>query len=182
LDAAYGALKHSNPRNLVIGGNTLVTGDVSPYNWIKNLRLPNGRAPRMDMYGHNPFSARRPLLGRPPLGHGFADFSDLDLLARWVDRWLGRPRGKRRMKLFLSELFWPTDHPNHEFNFWVERRTAASWLATALKVTRRWSRIYTLGWFSLYDDRPRPRGDEVNRGLLDRFGRKKPAYFAYKRG
>ena len=102
--------------------------------------------------------------------------------ARWVDRWLGRPRGKRRMKLFLSELFWPTDHPNHEFNFWVERRTAASWLATALKVTRRWSRIYTLGWFSLYDDRPRPRGDEVNRGLLDRFGRKKPAYFAYRRG
>ena len=182
LDSAYANLKRVSRRNLVIGGNSFTTGDVSPLNWIRNLRLPNGRPPRMDMYGHNPFSARRPVLNRPPLGHGFADFSDLDLLARWVDRWLGRPRGKRRMKLFLSELFWPTDHPNHEFNFWVERRTAASWLATALKVARRWSRIYTLGWFSLYDDPPRPRGDEVNRGLLDRSGRKKPAYFTFRRG
>jgi hypothetical protein len=182
LDSAYVQLKRQSRRNLVIGGNSFTTGDVSPLNWIRNLRLPNGRPPRMDMYGHNPFSARRPVLNRPPLGHGFADFSDLDLLARWVDRWLGRPRGKPRMKLFLSELFWPTDHPNHEFNFWVERRTAASWLATALNVARRWSRIYTLGWFSLYDDAPRRRGDEVNRGLLDRSGRKKPAYFTYQRG
>jgi hypothetical protein len=182
LDAAYVHLKRQSRRNLVIGGNSFTTGDVSPLNWIRNLRLPNGRPPRMDMYGHNPFSARRPVLNRPPLGNGLADFSDLDLLARWVDRWLGRPRGKRRMQLFLSELFWPTDHPNREFNFWVDRQTAASWLATALKITRRWSRIYTLGWFSLYDDRPRPRGDEVNRGLLDRSGRKKPAYFAFKRG
>jgi hypothetical protein len=182
LDSAYVELKRQSRRNLVIGGNSFTTGDVSPLNWIRNLRLPNGRPPRMDMYGHNPFSNRRPYLNRPPLGHGFADFSDLDLLAGWVDRWLGRPRGKRRMKLFLSELFWPTDHPNHEFNFWVDRRTAASWLTTALRITRRWSRIYTLGWFSLYDDRPRPKGDEVNRGLLDRSGRRKPAYLAYQRG
>ena len=182
LDSAYVQLKRQSRSNLVIGGNSFTTGDVSPLNWIRNLRLPNGRPPRMDMYGHNPFSNRRPSLNRPPLGHGFADFSDLALLARWVDRWLGRPRGKPRMKLYLSELFWPTDHPNHEFNFWVDRRTAASWLTTALRITRRWSRIYTLGWFSLYDDRPRPKGDEVNRGLLDRSGRRKPAYLAYKRG
>jgi hypothetical protein len=182
LDSAYAQLKRQSGSNLVIGGNSFTTGDVSPLNWIRNLRLPDGRPPRMDMYGHNPFSNRRPSLDRPPLGHGFADFSDLDLLAGWVDRWLGRPRGKGRMKLFLSELFWPTDHPNHEFNFWVEQRTAADWLTTALKVAQRWSRIYTLGWFSLYDDRPRRKGDEVNRGLLDRFGRRKPAYLAYKRG
>ena len=182
LDASYGALKSRSRRNLVIGGNSFTTGDVSSFNWITNLRLPNGRPPRMDMYGHNPFSARRPRLNRPPLGHGFADFSDLDLLARWVDRYLGRPRGKPAMKLFLSELFWPTDHPNEEFNFWVTRKTAASWLTTALNVTRRWSRIYTLGWFSLYDDPPLATGDEVNRGLLDHRGRKKPAYRAFKRG
>ena len=86
------------------------------------------------------------------------------------------------MKLYLSELFWPTDHPNEEFNFWVTRRTAASWLTTALRITRRWSRIYTLGWFSLYDDPPLPTHDEVNRGLLTYRGHKKPAYRAYKRG
>jgi hypothetical protein len=182
LDAAYKSLKRRSRRNLVIGGNSFTTGDVSPRNWIRNLRLPNGRPPHMDMYGHNPFSGRRPLPHRPHLGHGFADFSDLDRLARWVDRYLGRPRGRRHMKLFLSELFWPTDHRNHEFNFWVTRRTAALWLRDALRTTRRWSRIYTLGWFSLYDDPPRRRGNEVNRGLLTRSGRKKPAYRAYKRG
>ena len=153
LDAAYGALKRANRRNLVIGGNSFVTGDVSPLNWIKNLRLPNGRPPRMDMYGYNPFSARRPNLRRRPLGHGFADFSDLDTLAGWVDRYLGRPGGRGK-KLFLSEFFIPTDHFNFEFNFFVSRRTAASWLGSALGITRRWSRIYTLGWFSLYDDPP----------------------------
>jgi hypothetical protein len=182
LDSAYVALKRSSRSNHVIGGNSFTTGDVSPVNWIKNLRLPNGRPPRMDMYGHNPFTARRPLLGRPPLGKGFMDFCNLPQLARLVDRYLGRPRGRRRMKLFLSELFWPTDHRNHEFNFWVDRSTAALWLSDALRATRRWSRIYTLGWFSLYDESPRPRGDEVNRGLLTFDGQKKPAYFAYQRG
>lgn len=182
LDASYAALKSRSRRNIVIGGNSFTTGDISSLNWIRNLRLPNGRPPRMDLYGHNPFSSRRPLLNRPPLGFGFADFSDLDLLARWVDRWLARPRGKRRINFFLSELFWPTDHANHEFNFWVTRKTAASWLTDALRTTRRWSRIYTLGWYALYDDPPNRKGDEVNRGLLTHRGRKKPAYFAYKRG
>ncbi|HZN88640.1 MAG TPA: hypothetical protein VFB44_06685 [Thermoleophilaceae bacterium] len=182
LDASYASLKSRSRRNLVIGGNTFTTGHISARNWIRNLRLPNGKPPRLDLYGHNPFSARRPLLNRPPLGHGFADFSDLDLLAKWVDRWLGRPRGKRGIKLFLSELFWPTDQPNHEFNFWVTRRTAASWLTDALRITRRWPRIYTLGWYSLYDDPPNEDGDEVLRGLLTDRGRKKPAYWAYKRG
>jgi len=182
LDAAYGSLKARSRRNIVIGGNSFTTGNVSSLNWIRNLRLPSGKPPRLDLYGHNPFSARRPLLDRPPLGHGFADFSDLDLLARWVDRWLAHPRGKRRINFFLSELFWPTDHANHEFNFWMTRPTAASWLADALRTTRRWSRIYTLGWYALYDDPPNARGDDVHRGLLTYRGNKKPAYRAYKRG
>jgi hypothetical protein len=182
LDAAYAALKRRSRRNVVIGGNSFTTGDVSSLNWIRNLRLPNGKPPRLDLYGHNPFSKRSPRLNQPPIGFGFADFADLDLLARWVDRWLARPRGKRRINFFLSELFWPTDHPNHEFDFWVARWKAASWLTEALQITRRWSRIYTLGWYALYDDPPNAAGDEVNRGLLTYRGKKKPAYRAYKRG
>ena len=182
LDAAYGALKSRSRRTMVIGGNSFTTGDVSALNWIRNLRLPNGKPPRLDLYGHNPFGKRRPRLRGLSIGHGFADFNDLDVLAGWVDRWLARPRGKRRINLFLSEMFWPTDHVNHEFDFWVTRKTAASWLTDALRITRRWSRIYTFGWFALYDDPPNGRGDEVNRGLLTYRGKKKPAYFAYKRG
>jgi hypothetical protein len=64
----------------------------------------------------------------------------------------------------------------------VTRGTAASWLTDALRITRRWSRIYTLGWYALYDDPPNRQGDDVHRGLLTYHGRKKPAYFAYRRG
>ena len=118
---------------------------------------------------------------RRHLGHGFADFSDLDLLARWVDRYLGRPRRKRRMKLFLSELFWPTDHRNHEFNFWVTRRTAARWLSDAPgpRGARRGS---TRSAGSPLRRSPPPARRRGKQGLLTRSGRKKPAYRAYKRG
>lgn len=183
LDSAYVTLKRANRRNLVIGGNTFVTGDISPYNWIRNLRLPNGRAPRMDMYGHNPFGMRKPDLRKPPSGYGFADFSDLDTLTGWLDRYL-RPRlpGHKRLPLFLSEYTLPTDHANYEFNYYLDRSTQADWLSAALHITRRWSRIYTMGWISLYDQAPNPSHDEVNGGLLDYRGGKKPSYFAYRRG
>ncbi len=46
----------------------------------------------------------------------------------------------------------------------------------------RWSRIYTMGWISLYDQAPHSSHDEVNGGLLDYRGGKKPSYFAYRRG
>src|SRR4051812_43760533 len=76
LDASYGALKSVSRKNLVIGGNTFTTGDVSVLNWIKNLKLPNGKPPRMDMYGHHPFNNRPPALGGVPPGHGLIDFNN----------------------------------------------------------------------------------------------------------
>jgi hypothetical protein len=82
LDASYGALKRVSRRNLVIGGNTWTGGEVVPLNFIRAMRLPTGRRPRMDLYGHNPFTLRTPQLSRPPFAYGHADFSDLDTLAR----------------------------------------------------------------------------------------------------
>jgi len=181
LEAAYAALKRANARNLVIGGNTYTVGDIRTPDFLRRMRLPSGRRPRMDLYGHNPFTLRRPNLAKNPVGGGVLDFSDLDTVARIVDRNLGTPGG-RRLKLFLGEFTLPTDHRNWEFNFWVTRRVQAEWLTDALRITRRWSRIYTLAWLSLYDDPPRSTGDEVNRGLIDHRGRKKPAYFAFRRG
>jgi hypothetical protein len=183
LDRAYGALKAVNPANLVIGGNSFTVGAVAPQHWIEALRLPSGRPPRMDLYGHNAFSARRPLLSQPPLLRGYADFGDLDTLAGWLDRDLkgARPDG-RRLKLFLSEMTFPTDHTNVEFNFWLTRATQASWITDALRATRTWSRIYTFGYLGLYDDPLRPDGQQVERGLIERDGTRKPAYEAFKRG
>lgn len=184
LDAAYGALKAVDPANIVIGGNTFSGGDVKPLAFIKALRLPDGKPPRMDMYGHNPFGYRRPDLGKGQLnpGSGIADFCDLDVVARYLDRYLARGGRNHRLPLFLSEYFLPTDHPNFEFNYWVSRRTAKNWLADALTITRRWHRIYTLGWFELYDEAPNGEGTEVNRGLLTYQHHPKPAYYAFKDG
>jgi hypothetical protein len=181
LNASYGALKRVSRKNLVIGGNTFTVGTVTPRRWIQALRLPNGRPPRMDLYGHNPFSVRRPNLKRRPLGRGFADFSDLDELNRWVDHNLRR-RGTKRLRLFLSEFSLPTDHSNHEFNFYVSHRTQASWLSSAMRIVRRHSWIYTFGYLALTDDDLRPDGLQVERGLIDRSGRRKPAYDAFRRG
>ncbi len=157
-------------------------GEVTPLNFIRSMRLPNGKRPRMDLYGHNPFTSRTPDLSNRPLRFGFADFSDLDTLAGWLDRYGYRTPQHRRLRLFLSELVIPTDHKNTEFNFWVDRATQANWIRAALRITRRSRRIYTLGYLGLYDDPRRADGLEVNRGLIDRQGRKKPAYRAYKRG
>ena len=64
----------------------------------------------------------------------------------------------------------------------MSRKTQASWLASALRITRRYSRIYTFGYLGLYDDALQADGQQVERGLIDREGRHKPAYGAFRRG
>ncbi len=184
LDRTFVALKRVTNANRVIGGNTFTVGTVAPFRWIRALKLPNGRRPRMDMWGHNPFSARKPKLNDVPLGSGFADFNDLDQLAKRLDKAFKKgPRKKQRhMKLFLSEYSLPTDHPNFEFNFYVSRKTQANWLKRALRISRRYKRIYTFGYLSLYDDALRPDNDQVERGLLTRDGERKPSFSAFRSG
>jgi hypothetical protein len=179
LDAAYGALKAVSAENLVVGGNTWTVGDISPRNWIRNLKLPNGKRPRMDLYGHNAFTGRKPSLRKSPLGHGFADFSDLDTLAGWLDRYLPH---RPPLRIFISEFLIPTDHASHEFDFHVTRKTEADWLKAALKIARKWNRIYTLGWFQLYDERRNRADNQTASGLIDPKGVRRPAYYAFRRG
>ena len=82
----------------------------------------------------------------------------------------------------MSEFTLPTDHANHEFPIWVDRDIQARWISRGLRIARRWSRIYTFGYLGLYDDPPRSDGLEVNRGLIERSGHKKPSYRAFKEG
>jgi hypothetical protein len=184
LDAAYGALKRVRRSNVVIGGNTYTVGAIRPLHFIPELKLPNGRPPRMDMWGHNPFTLRRPNLRATPLNNGYADFCDLDELTRVLDRAMRRAKTsrQRRLQLWLSEYSLPTDRPNHEFNFWLDDATQADWLGAALRITRGWKRIHTLGYLSLYDDPLREGNDQVERGLIRRDGSRKPAYETFRRG
>lgn len=184
LDAAYASLKKVNRRNLVIGGNTYTIGDIRPLRWVQNLKLPNGRPPRMDLYGHNPFSYRGPSLFKPPSGPETVDFSDIGRFSKVVDTYLGKPRGKK-IKIFMSEFTVPTDKPDAEFNFYVTRPLQARWIRNGFRIAHRLSdRIYGLGWIHLYDDPPDPAGKiaVVQGGLMTYDGQKKPGYFAFKNG
>ena len=179
LDAAYSRLKRVDKRDLVVGGNTYTGGDIRTRPWIQAMRLPNGRRPRMDVYGHNPFSPRRPSLRLRLASRGYVDFGSLDTLMRWLDRYRYRGPRRRRLRLFLAEYTLPTGR-NRLFNFWFSRRRAARYLGYALRSTMRSRRIYTLGWVNLHDEPPSVPG-RVQWGLLDWRGRKKPTYWAYRR-
>jgi hypothetical protein len=182
LDAAYGQIKRVSRRDLVIGGMTLTGSTISPLNWIKNLKLSGGGRPRMDLYGHNPFTRRVPNLSEDVAIPGWADMSDLDTLSHWLDHFITGPNHRKRLRLWLSEFTLPTDHANREFNFWVTQQTAAKWIAKALGIARIYERVYTFGYIGLYDEEPNAKGDEVNWGLLDAQGNQKPGYLAFKNG
>lgn len=179
LDAAYGQLKAQRRSNLVIGGNTYTTGEIRPGDWVRNMRLANGRPPRMDLYGHNPFSFRTPDLRKPPSKLGFVDFSDLGRFQKQIDQYLGQPRHKR-IRLFLSEFTIPTAD-DIEFNFYVTRALQASWIRKAFKIART-LKADGLGWIHLRDDRPVPGTQVVNGGLMTHDGKRKPGFYAFKRG
>jgi len=176
LDAAYGALKSVSKNNVVIGGNTYVTGEVRPTDWVRNMRLPDGRPPRMDLYGHNPFSVREPNLRNPPSASGLADFSDLGRFDALIQKQLGRPRHKR-VRLWLSEFTIPT-FSDSEFNFHVDLKTQAKWITSAFRVARQ-VHAAGLGWIHLQDV---DAGNIIGGGLLTADGKPKPGFYAFMRG
>lgn len=176
LDASYGALKGVSRSNLVIGGNTYTVGDISTRLWIKYMRLPNGRRPRLDMYGHNPFSYRAPNLANRPSPDHTIDFSDVGRLSKLVNQYLAPPH--RQLKLFLSEWAIPTCSTDDEFNYYTTPAVQAKWITDAWRIVNKSSWIYALGWIHVYDDPP---GGSCS-GLLYNNGTPKPGYYTWTNG
>jgi hypothetical protein len=178
LNDAYGALKKVSKRNLVIGGNTFSGVNIDTQQWIENLKLPNGKPPRMDMYGHNPFSYTPPKFTAKASPDGEVQFKDLKRLAGWIDRYL-----HKGMPIFLSEWTIPSA-PDSEFGFWVNKPVAARWVTQAFKEARKWKRIYGLGWIHLYDDPTiAPDGKATSYGgLMSNTGKPKPVFYAFQHG
>ena len=186
LDAAYGALKAQSKRNIVIGGNTFTTdrqrvtwAPVPLYEWMRTVRLPNGKVPRMDMWGHNPFSTRIPdLKDKPTVSLG--DMSDTKRVLKNLKRYVSRPL-KKRLPLFISEFCLPTG-PNPLIPIELTQKEQATWLSRAFKIARSQKLVYSMGWFKLRDDPPPPGTDSANRcGLIEADGTPKLAYKTFKR-
>ena len=173
LEASYVALKRVSRRNIVIGGMTWTSGDVKPGAFLDFMRLPNGRRPRLDWFGHNPFPFRFPNLRELPLAGGFRDISDLDTFGNQLGRAYGR-----RAKFWLSEFLVLSDHASDEFRLFVSRAEQARWLAASYRIADSLDSVAGLGWLSLLDEPAGVLGS--NWGLLTSSGRRKPAYHAYR--
>jgi hypothetical protein len=174
LDAAYVGLKRASRRNVVIGGMTWTGGETRPAFFLRWLRLPSGRRPRLDWYGHNPFPFRKPELRASVLSGGWRDISDMDVFAREVARaFEGRPR------LWLSEFTVVSDKQSNIFQIFRSQEEQASWLAAAFRIANRLPSVAGLGWLSLLDQVPAP--GSANWGLMTYDGARKPAFNAFKR-
>lgn len=179
LDEAYKAIKSVNKKDLVIGGNTYTAAgkdSISTYQWLRYMKLPNGRMPRMDLWGHNPFTFRIPKLRSRPSPKGRVDFSDLKRLTKKLDRYYP---GKKKLKLFLSEFGIPGGgSKDAELGFGLSLKTQVKWIKAAFKYQKSLKRIYTLGWVHPFD---RP-DFGITTGLLTADGKRKPGYFAFRAG
>jgi hypothetical protein len=177
LDRAYAALKGVSRRNRVIGGMTFSAGTIYPNRFLHWLKLPNGRPPRMDLWGHNPFDGRYPRLAQDPVGH-FRGFNDLDTLHLEIKR-VYREGHRKVPRIWISE-FTLSDTPTPIFRgFHVSRREQAARLSAAFTIARRTGYVAAFGWFTLLDQQP---GEgTAGWGLLDASGNPKPSYATYRR-
>ncbi len=150
--------------------------------WIRNLKLKNGKPPRMDLYGHNPFSSRPPDLGQRRRSRYGIDFADTDDLIKEVNKRLRRSK-RKKMKVFLSEYALPTDTDSEIFpGFFVSRETQAQWISDALKIARRTKGIYTFGYYKFSDEAANASFRARTYGLVTVDGERKPGYFAFRDG
>jgi hypothetical protein len=177
LQSAYTALKSVRTNNVVIGGMTYTVGLDSPYEFLKDLRLPDGQPPELDYYGQNPYSVRFPNLAEGPYAPGVSDINDIDTLhEQLAATYRRRPGGTP--KLWLSEFSVSSNHANRAFAFAVSRRAQARWVTAAFRLVDSVPYVAGLGWYQLLDEPSSVPGNLTN-GLMTAGGSPKPAFRAY---
>lgn len=174
LNAGYHALKRVSESNTVIGGDTWSFGNPTPASFLKWMRLPDGKPPPLDDYGHNPFSVRFPRAGQKPYYPGGRDIDDLQTFETQLARTYHRP-----VKLWLSEFTVSSPRPNFAFSFAVSPKQQARWLTAAYRLVNSYHFVAGLGWFDLLDDPPSIH-DGLTTGLMTWKLQRKPAFFAYE--
>ena len=175
LDASYAALKRASRANIVIGANTWTSGTVKPADFLRWMRLPNRRRPRLDWLGHNPFPFRFPDITAKPLAGGYRDISDIDTISRDARRIYGRV-----VPLWLSEYTIQSDRGSRVFATYVSRAAQGRYLTAGFRLADALGpAVAGIGWLGLLDDPPA--SDSANFGLMTYALRKKPAFAAMYR-
>jgi hypothetical protein len=184
LDAAYGSMHAARRNVVVIGGNVHPAGfndetTTAPDTFLQNMVLPNGRRPRLDMFGINPYT-ERPLNMALPHRTRRVDFDDLDWLSRRLDGlWPGR-----HLRIFVDEFGWNTEHEALGWLYYVPRKKQAADLPKAYRLAAGLGRIDTMCWFQLYDSPPDKSGGvwrNWTSGLRTWNGVRKPSWQAFAR-
>lgn len=176
LQAAYEALKAVSPANMVIGGATYTVGLVSPSDYLRWLRLPDGAPPQMDFYSHNPYSTRFPRLAKP-YSPAVRDIDDLATFDRELrSAYAGHGQAP---KLWLSE-FGISDSSNRAFDYYVSRAEQAHWVTAAFRLVDSLPYVAGFGWYELLDE-PTSVPEAITEGLMTATGQPKPAFSAYAR-
>lgn len=119
LDGAYAKLKAANKANKVIGGNST---NASSASWIARLKLPNGKRPRLDLYGQDVSGAKAPTS------------ASLKALAKRVKSAFGAK------KLYLTA------------GTSARGDKQAAWIGAALKATKRDANVATFSYRALIDE------------------------------
>jgi hypothetical protein len=83
-------------------------------------------------------------------------------------------------RLWSSEFTISSDRGNRVFREYVSRANQARWLRAAFRIARRSPWIAGMGWFNLHDD-PKGMPGGLTTGLMTYEGKRKPAYYAYRR-
>ena len=122
LDGAYAKLKAANKRNQVIGGNST---NASAASWIGKLKLPNGKRPRLDLYGQDVSGTKAPT-------------------SKSLKTLEGRVKSA-----FGTKKLWLTASVT------ARGAKQASWITSALKATKRDANVYTFSYRGLTDDADR---------------------------
>lgn len=175
LDAAYGALERASSKNVVIGGNVYTGGDVKPPDFIRWMKLPSGRPPRLDWFGMNPYPFRFPDLADQPIPGGWRDLSDLDTVGEELHADY-RPIGIDP-PLWLSEFTIQSDQDSRYFAYHVSEEEQALWLKTGYATAQEAGDVKGLGWFTLLDQPSS--AESANWGLMTAEGVPKPSFRAY---
>jgi hypothetical protein len=184
LDAAYGAMHAARPDVVVIGGNLHNSGlnnytSTAPDTFLRNLVLPNGRRPRLDMFGVNPYTERPLSIALRHLPSRL-DFDDLD----WLHRRLNQLWPRRHLKIFIGEFGWNTEHEAEGWLYHVSRPQQAVRLRIAYRLAAKLGYVDTMCWFLLYDQLPYHPGSvwlNWTSGLRTADGLRKPAWWTFRR-